>query len=74
MVMQNLKSLYDEDDDDVWIRRLTLSEEYIRRHHPSLRGGYYRWFESPNVVDLVRIRRLRFGQLQGVQRSQLNDD
>jgi hypothetical protein len=68
MVMQSLKSLYDEDDDDeLWLRRLTLSEEYICRHHPSLRGGHYRWFESPNVVDLVRFRRLR--QQRGVQRD-----
>ena len=69
--MQNPISLCDDDDDELWLRRLTLSEEYICRYHPGLRGGYYRWFESPNVVDLVRIRRLRSKQ-QGVR--PLNDD
>ena len=67
MVMQNLESLCDDEDDELWLRRLTLFEEYLRRHYPGLCGGYYRWFESSNVVDLVRVRRLR--QQRGVQRD-----
>jgi hypothetical protein len=50
-----------DDDDDAWLRRLALSEEYLARHHPSACGGYWRWFQSENVVDLVRIRRQRTG-------------
>jgi hypothetical protein len=63
-----MQTLIDEDDDDeMWLRRLTLPEEYLCRHHPELRGGYYRWFKSSNVVDLVRVRRLRSGQQRSPQ-------
>jgi hypothetical protein len=61
--MSDTRYLYgDEDENDDWVRSIALPEEYIIAHHPSARGGYYRWFESPNVVDLVRIRRLRAKQ------------
>ena len=46
-----------DDDDEAFTRRLTVSEEYMIRHHPQNRGSYYRWFESENVIDLVRVRR-----------------
>jgi hypothetical protein len=49
----------DLDDDEEWIRQLVRSEEYLLQHHPRFAGGYYRRFESPNVIDLVRIRRQR---------------
>jgi len=72
--MQNLTRLCDDEDDEMWLRRLTLSEEHIRRRYPGLRGGYYRWFESPNVVDLVRIRRLRSKQRELERNYDTNDD
>ena len=59
--MQSRTTPYgDEDDEDeMWLRKLALPEEYIIHHHPIARGGYYRWFKSENVIDLVRIRRRR---------------
>jgi hypothetical protein len=62
--MQKPTTLYDkeDDEDERWLRKLTLPEEYIIHYHPSARGGYYRWFESENVIDLVRIRRQRAKQ------------
>ena len=53
------KSTSPHDDDDAWLRQFVVSEEYVIRHYPSLRGGFYRRFESKNVIDLVRERRLR---------------
>jgi hypothetical protein len=59
--MQRTSGLYanEDDEDEMWLRKLTMPEEYIIRHHPIARGGYYRWFKSENVIDLVRIRRQR---------------
>jgi hypothetical protein len=56
--MQKQSALYDDkdDEDEIWLRKLTLPEEYIIRHHPIARGRLWRWFQSENVVDLVRIR------------------
>jgi hypothetical protein len=65
MGTQNQTNLWEEEEDEAWLRRLTQSEEYLRRFHPSLRGGYYRWFESANVVDLVHYRRQREREGQG---------
>jgi hypothetical protein len=48
-----------EDEDEAFLRRISFPEEYIIRYHPSLRGGFYRWFASKNVIDLVRERRRR---------------
>jgi hypothetical protein len=48
-----------DDGDDEWIRPFVLPEEYLLRHHPMACGSPYRRFESPNIVDLVRIRRER---------------
>jgi hypothetical protein len=45
------------DTDEEWVRQFVLPEEYLLRHHPMAAGSPYRRFESPNVVDLVRIRR-----------------
>jgi hypothetical protein len=46
-------------EDESWLRQFALPEEYLLRHYPSACGGFYRWFESENVVDLVRILRRR---------------
>jgi hypothetical protein len=46
-------------DPDDWVRQFVLSEEYLLRHHPQVAGSPGRRFDSPNVVDLVRVRRLR---------------
>jgi hypothetical protein len=54
---QNQLSGTNEGED--WVRQFTLSEEYLLRHHHQSAGGPYRRFESPNVIDLVRIRRQR---------------
>jgi hypothetical protein len=47
------------DNGEDWVRQFALSEEYLLRHHPKAAGGPYRWFESPNVTDLVRVQRQR---------------
>jgi hypothetical protein len=49
----------DTSNSDDWVRQFALSEEYLLRHHPRAAGGYYRRFESPHVIDLVRVRRER---------------
>jgi hypothetical protein len=51
-----------DDDDENWLRRLALPEEYVIAHYPMARGSSWRWFESSNVIDLVRIRRERAKQ------------
>jgi hypothetical protein len=51
-----------DDDDESWLRRLALPEEYVIAHYPMARGSSWRWFESSNVIDLVRIRRERAKQ------------
>lgn len=38
---------------EIW-RELTPPEEDLPPDH---RGGPYRWFRSPNVIDLVKIRK-----------------
>jgi hypothetical protein len=42
--------------DEEFVRSLSIPEEWLP---PSARGGYWRHFESPNVIDLVLIRRRR---------------
>jgi hypothetical protein len=59
MASQSGTTLNDGQDNDDWVRRFTLPEEYLIHHYPSARGGMLRWFESKNVIDLVRIRRRR---------------
>jgi hypothetical protein len=51
-----------DDDDEGWLRRLALPEEYVIAHYPMARGSLWRWFQSENVVDLVRIRHERAKQ------------
>ncbi len=53
------------DEDEMWLRKLTLPEEYIIRHHPIACGKLWRWFQSENVIDLVRIRHERAKQHGG---------
>jgi hypothetical protein len=63
----------DEDDDEAWLRRLALPEEYIIAHfQPPARNGYYRWFQSPNVIDLVRIRRQQAKQAARTNATRLS--
>jgi hypothetical protein len=48
----------DEEGDDLLLRRLILCEEDRRRLFPATPWtGGYRWFKSPNVVDLEAYRR-----------------
>jgi hypothetical protein len=50
-------SLSEEDEDDLLLRRVVLCEEDRRRLFPlSVWAGGYRWFRSPNIVDL-EVRR-----------------
>jgi hypothetical protein len=50
------------DEGEDWVRQYILPEEYLIAHYPSATGSYYRRFESPNIVDLLRIRRERAKQ------------
>jgi hypothetical protein len=47
------------DNDHAWLRHFVLSEEFLLKNWPSACGGYYRYFESRNVVDLLKLRRQR---------------
>ena len=54
-----------DNDDEGWLRRLALPEEYVIAHYPMARGSLWRWFQSDNVIDLVRIRYERAKQHAG---------
>jgi hypothetical protein len=48
----------EEEDDDLLLRSLILCEEDRRRLSPTTPWtGGYRWFKSPNVIDLEAYRR-----------------
>ena len=49
-------------DGEEWLRQMALPEEYLLAHYPLAAGGYWRRFESENVIDLVWIRRQRVKQ------------
>ena len=47
-----------EEDDDRLLQRLILCEEDRRRLFPTTTwAGGYRWFKSPNIIDLEVYRR-----------------
>ena len=60
-----------EQSDDAFLQQLVMCEEDRLRHHPATQwAGGYRWFKSPNVIqleiyrdregmDLIRQRLLR---------------
>jgi hypothetical protein len=52
-----------DDEDDSWLRRLALPEEYVIAHYPMARGSLWRRFQSDNVIDLVRVRHERAKEL-----------
>jgi hypothetical protein len=50
-----------EADEETFMRNLTICEE-DRRHDPHFAGpwrGGFRWFRSPNVVCIEKVRRAR---------------
>jgi hypothetical protein len=51
----------DDWDDDVLLRRLIRCEEDRRRLFPATATSGFRWFRSPNVVDLEAYRRRAHG-------------
>jgi hypothetical protein len=46
----------DDSDDEAFVRSLVICEE-DRRRLTTAPSSSYRWFRSPNVIDLVRYRR-----------------
>lgn len=48
--------LDDESEDEAFLRSLVLPEEERRRFTSVPYSGGWRWFKSPNVVDLVTYR------------------
>jgi hypothetical protein len=48
-----------DEDDDAFLRRVTRDEEWILAHYPEQAGGPWRWFRSPNVVDLLKVKRIK---------------
>jgi hypothetical protein len=48
---------FDEDHD--LLRRLTIPEEDRNQYTSATWNGEYRWFRSPNVVCLEKVRRLK---------------
>jgi hypothetical protein len=53
--MQALK----EEDDEAFLRRLIFPEEDRHVFTTTPWGGGYRWFRSPNVICLEKVRRLK---------------
>ena len=52
-----------DDEDDDFLRQVVWPvEDMLARGYRS--SGGWRWFRSPNVVDLVRVRRERDGQVK----------
>jgi hypothetical protein len=47
----------DDSDDEAFLRSLMLPEEDRRRLTTAPWSGGFRWFRSPNVIDLERYRR-----------------
>ena len=68
--MQSTSFRYGDEDaeDEMWLRKLTFPEEYMIVHYPMARGGAWRWFQSENVIDLMRVRRQRAKQTTANQR------
>jgi hypothetical protein len=56
--MNQAEDIWKLPEREFW-REISPPEEALP---PSGRGGYYRWFRSPNVVDLVPIIRDRARQ------------
>jgi hypothetical protein len=52
--MTSSNAQLDVEDDEVFLRSLIRPEEELRQPF-----GGYRWFRSPNVIDLVAYRRKR---------------
>lgn len=51
-----IEAKQDQDaEDESFLRKVVLPEEDRRRYGVSWPGGY-RWFRSPNVIDLWRYR------------------
>jgi hypothetical protein len=50
----------EDGDDDLLLRRLILCEEDRRRLYPAIPWtGGYRWFRSPNIIDLEARRKAK---------------
>jgi hypothetical protein len=49
--------ILDQREDDTFLRQLVLSEEDRRRRHPATEWtGGFRWFRSPNIIQLELYR------------------
>jgi hypothetical protein len=44
------------DAEHAWLRRFVIPEEDRHRYTTAEWGGEYRWFRSPNVVCLEKVR------------------
>jgi hypothetical protein len=55
-MMRTESKLDDETEDEAFLRSLVLPEEERRRFTSVPYSGGWRWFKSPNVVDLVTYR------------------
>ena len=49
----------DEDEDEAFLQRLIFAEEDRHLFTTTPWCGGYRWFRSPNVVCLEKVRRLK---------------
>jgi hypothetical protein len=54
----------EDEDDDVFMRRITYCEEERRLHTSAPWSGGYRWFRSPNVIPIERWRRTHKAAVQ----------
>lgn len=49
------------DEEQAWLRQVTIPEERRSRFTSMPWGGEYRWFESENIVCLEKARTARSG-------------
>lgn len=55
--LRNQLEQFDADHD--LLRRFTIPEEDRARHTSAKWAGEYRWFRSPNVICLEKVRRIK---------------
>ena len=54
-----LERLQAYDDEHAWLRQFVIPEEDRHRYTTVKWSGEYRWFRSPNVICLEKVRLVR---------------
>jgi hypothetical protein len=62
-----LEQIQRYDDDRAFLRQVTIPEEDRHRFTSVKWSGEYRWFRSPNVICLEKVRAVRAGNRAELQ-------